>query len=83
MKCPNCGKTIKATRHSCKYCGTKLVRKSDKMASKMTMNAGVSLVAGGLLAFLGLIMLLYGMYVMGGISFGLGVLLVLVGKKMS
>ncbi len=80
MKCPCCGKTISAQAHSCKYCGKKFIRKSDKMAQKIIVNGKVALACGGLLFLVGGLLLFYGAYQMGAIALAVGIAFMSIGK---
>ena len=80
MKCPQCGKNISAQAHACKRCGARIVRKSDRMARKLTMSGLPAMACGGLLVLIGLISLINGAYQMGAISLGVGVVLLILGK---
>lgn len=82
MKCPNCKKTIKSQSRKCPHCGVRLVRRSDKMARKMTMNARISMASGGLLVILGIILAINSAYLFGGLTFAIGAALMVIGKMM-
>ena len=82
MKCPNCNRLIHAQAQTCKHCGTRVVRKSDKMVRKMTMNARIAMACGGLLIIIGGIVGFYGAYTTAAITAGVGTLLILIGKSM-
>ncbi|MBI9081010.1 MAG: hypothetical protein JEY79_14880 [Pseudodesulfovibrio sp.] len=82
MKCPKCGKNISSKVSCCKHCGTRFVRKSDKLAKKMTMDGRIAMACGGLLMFIGLVVFLNGGRLWAAIIFALGVLLTFIGKKM-
>ncbi len=60
----------------------RLVKKSDKMARKMTMSNQIAMISGGVLALIAVALLINGIMLVGGIAFALGALLILVGKKM-
>lgn len=80
MKCPNCGKNISTQAHSCKHCGKKIIRKSDKMAQKIIVNSKVALACGGLLFLIGGLLLFYGAYQMGAIALAVGVAFMAIGR---
>jgi len=80
MKCPQCGKNISPQAHQCKKCGTKVVRESDRMARKLTMSGLPAMACGGLLVLIGLILMINGAYQMGGLSLGVGVVFLIIGK---
>lgn len=82
MKCPSCGKPINPRSNMCKYCNSHLVRKSDKMARKMTMNARIAMASGGLLIIIALVLAFNNALVFGGVTFTVGALLLLIGKMM-
>lgn len=82
MKCPNCGKGLNPRAKQCTACGIRLVRQSDKMARKMTVNTGIATGCGFLLVALGGAMLVYETILFGVVAALAGVLLILVGKAM-
>ena len=83
MKCQHCGKAISNKAKSCKHCGSCIVRKSDKLAKKMTMDGRIAMACGGLLVIIAIVMFLYGGAMWAAFTLGLGAVLVLIGKKMS
>ena len=82
MKCPQCGKKIGAQTHICRRCGAKIVRESDRMARRITMTGLPAMACGGLLVLTGLIALINGAYQMGGISLGIGMVFIILGKAL-
>lgn len=83
MKCPKCKKSITNRSKVCRYCGVKIVRRSDKMAKKMTMDGGISMACGGLLILLGLVLVFNtGIDMWSMVAFGVGGALILIGKMM-
>lgn len=82
MKCPKCGKAISNQAHICKHCKTRIVRKSDKMASKLIVSGKAAVVCGGLLALVGVALLLTGAYQMGAIALGIGSLTIFIGTRL-
>ena len=82
MKCPKCGKSISNQAHVCKHCKTRIVRKSDKMAGKLIVSGKAAIICGGVLALVGLALLLTGSYVVGGIALAIGMLTIFMGKRM-
>ncbi len=81
MKCQNCGKSIKRQAKSCKYCGVRIIQKSDKMAKKMTMDGGIAMACGGLMVIIAIVMAIYGGRMWAAIILILGCLLTFIGKK--
>jgi predicted nucleic acid-binding Zn ribbon protein len=82
MKCPNCGKFIPPRTKACKYCKTLIVRKSDKMAKKMAGNSLITMIGGGLLIFIAVILAIYDTLLFAGITASVGIVLLLIGKFM-
>ncbi len=84
MKCPQCGKSIKPDTRQCKHCGTRLVRKSDKIARKMTLNSHFTMVCGGILIFLAVLLAIYGDKGIFWEAFlaGLGMMLIVIARIM-
>ncbi|MEF2229391.1 MAG: hypothetical protein V3571_00525 [Pseudodesulfovibrio sp.] len=80
MKCPQCGKNIGPQTHTCKRCGARIVHESDRMARRITLGGMPAMICGGLLALIGLILLINGAYQMGGLSLGVGLVFVILGK---
>ncbi|WP_247648413.1 hypothetical protein [Pseudodesulfovibrio sp. zrk46] len=66
----------------CKHCGVKFVRKSDKMARRMTTSARIAMASGGLLVVIAVILALNNAYIFAGATFIVGALLGLIGKSM-
>jgi uncharacterized membrane protein YvbJ len=81
MKCPQCGKSISNQARACKYCRTKIVRQSDKMAGKLIVSGKTAIICGFVLALVGVSLLLTGAYVMGGIALAIGTLTIFMGKR--
>ena len=82
MKCPKCGKSVSNQAHVCKFCKTRIVRKSDRMAGKLIVSGKAAAICGGVMALVGLALLLTSAYVMGGIALGIGMLTIFMGKRM-
>jgi len=82
MKCPHCHKGIKSSAKVCNHCGTKLNRKSDKMAKRMTMNNHIAMACGGLLILISVVAFIYGGGLWSGLVLLLGVALMVIGKMM-
>jgi len=81
MKCPKCGKTNAANATHCRYCSTRFIRKSDKMARKMALSGRFAMVCGGFMAFMGIMMMIYARGPAAYILLGLGVALTIIGLK--
>ena len=81
MKCPKCEKTVPSRANACRHCGSKFARKSDALVRGQTLSPGLSMVCGGALAFIGVVLLIYNVWVMGAIALGLGATLAFVGVK--
>ena len=82
MKCPKCTKVISDRSTICKHCGVRIVRKSDKIARKMTMNGRVAMASGGLLIFIAVILALNNTFGLAGLTFAVGAALAIIGKMM-
>jgi ribosomal protein L40E len=82
MKCPHCGKNITAQATVCRHCGVHFVRKSDKIARRMTMNANVAIACGGLLSLLAVIAFLSRAYPLGLILAAFGVTFMVIGRML-
>ena len=80
MKCPNCEKVLNPRARQCTACGTRLIRQSDKMARKLTVNTGIATGCGCLLVALGGAMLVYETILFGVVTALAGILLILLGK---
>lgn len=83
MKCPNCGQNINSTATICKHCRVRVVRKSDKIARKMTLNGRVAMASGGLLVCIAVVLVLNNALGLAGITFVVGAALIGIGKMMS
>lgn len=83
MKCPSCEKPINPRSTRCKHCGARLVRQSDKMVRKMTVNAWIAMASGGLLVVLSAILMLNGISLFAGVTFFVGIVLMITGKVMN
>ncbi|BCS88409.1 hypothetical protein [Pseudodesulfovibrio sediminis] len=79
MKCPKCSKSVSNLAKHCPQCGTRFIRQSDKLASKMALSGRLTTLCGGGLIFLGVLAFLYGSGLGGTILLGIGVLLALTG----
>lgn len=82
MKCQSCKKVIPPNAKACKHCGSKIVRKSDKMAKKLTMDGRIAMACGGLLILIAIVMFIYGGTFWTALVLGLGALLMFIGKQM-
>ena len=82
MKCPRCNEPMNPRSVTCKSCGAHILRKSDKMAKKMTVNRWISMAAGGVLIIIALVLAYSGAYLFGGIALGVGAVLILIGKML-
>jgi len=82
MKCPNCGKGIRPEARVCPHCKTHLIRKSDKMARKMTVNSAAAMACGGLLIALGVVMAFFDSLILALIIAAVGIALLIVGKAL-
>ncbi|MGL1862757.1 MAG: hypothetical protein OCC46_09585 [Pseudodesulfovibrio sp.] len=65
---------------TCKSCGARILRKSDKMAKGMTVNRWISMAAGGFLIIIAIALAYNEAYLFGGIALGVGAVLILIGK---
>lgn len=81
MKCPNCGKSIPNTARQCRYCKVRLLRKSDHLASKMMLGRAFAHACAGIILFIGILLLVFGIPLWGGIFVGFGLLLIFLGMK--
>lgn len=82
MKCPSCGKSIRADAKVCKHCKTRLVRKSDKIASKMTVNSSAAMACGGILVLLGIALGFFDSLILALLTAGVGIALFIIGKAL-
>lgn len=82
MKCPKCNRMIRSQAKTCKHCGTRIVRKSDKLVSRMTMNGRIAVACGFMLIIIGGVIGFYGGYTVAAIAAGIGVALAIIGKYM-
>lgn len=83
MNCPKCKKIISPQAKKCPKCGTRIVRKSDKMARSMTLNSRFAMACGGLFVLMAILLVIYsGDILWAGILLGLGVVMIFIGKKM-
>lgn len=82
MKCNQCGKTVKQSARTCKFCGNKFIRQSDQLARRMTLSANTALGTACFLVFFGAILLFNGLNIVGTIVLGLGILIGFVSRKM-
>jgi len=80
MKCPNCGKGINPRSKACKHCKTTLIRKSDKIARKMTVSPSLVMSSGAALLCLALILLLNGTHFFAGLTAVVGLVFLFIGK---
>lgn len=82
MKCPKCNKKLSAKAKTCKHCGTKISRKSDKMIRRMTVSGRIAMASGCLLVVMAAVGAFYGAYIIAGVLAAVGGLLMLIGKNM-
>lgn len=82
MKCPKCKRTINAQAKVCKHCGTRIVRKSDKLVSQITMSGRIAVACGFILIGIGAVIAFYGGYAIGAVTAGVGIALSIIGKYM-
>lgn len=80
MKCPQCGKGIRADAKVCKHCKTRLIRKSDRMARKMTVHPAIAMASGGILVGVGVVLAIYDSFILGGVTAGIGAVLMVIGR---
>jgi len=67
----------------CPKCGTRIIRKSDKMARSMTLNSRFAVACGGLFVLMGILLGIHsGASVWMATLLGLGAVMILIGKKM-
>lgn len=82
MRCPNCKKTINPAATICKHCGVRIVRKSDKIVRKLTVNGRIAMACGGLLVLMALASLLVETYPLGLFLAVIGATFIGIGKMM-
>lgn len=82
MRCPSCKKTINPTATVCKHCGVRIVRKSDRIVRKLTVNGRIAMACGGLLVLMALAALLAGTYPLGLFLAVIGATFIGIGKMM-
>lgn len=85
MNCPKCGTPLPEGWHTCKHCGARITRPSDKIARQMTTSGRFAMVCGGLVLLLAGSLFFYGEADMlwQAVLIVLGLLLIFVGKKMA
>jgi ribosomal protein L40E len=82
MKCPRCGKIITAGAVQCRHCRVHIVRPSDKIVRKMTVNSRIAVACGGLLLFMGAAALMAAAYPLGLFLAVVGGTFIVIGKMM-
>lgn len=82
MRCPSCTKFLKPSATVCKHCGVRIVRKSDRIVRKLTVNGRIAMACGGLLILMALAALLVGTYPLGLILAVIGATFIGIGKTM-
>jgi uncharacterized membrane protein YvbJ len=85
MNCPKCGTPLPDGWHTCKHCGARITRPSDKIARQMTSSGRFAMVCGGLMLLLAGCLFFYGEadLLWQSVLIILGLLLLYVGKKMT
>ncbi|MBG0789030.1 MAG: zinc ribbon domain-containing protein [Desulfovibrionaceae bacterium] len=85
MYCPKCHKPLPKDSSTCKYCGSRFVRQSDRMKRQMTINGRFAMACGGLMIFLALVLFVYGgsASAMQGVLLVLGLLFLYLGRKIT
>lgn len=81
MKCPRCKKTAPDKAKQCPHCRTRFVRPSDRMVRGFTIPGPVAMACGGILSFVGAVLLFYGQYYSGGLALSVGLIFLLIGKR--
>ncbi len=67
---------------ACRHCGVHFVKKSDKIARRMTMNAYVAIACGGLLSLLAVIAIFSQAYPLGLILAAVGITFMVIGRML-